>query len=493
MLQIFRDKSQSTFIQAIVLVIVLVFVFWGVGANMMDKRDAAIVVNGEDISYQEYQRVYEQILSSFRQRFGGAVPKELLKSLGIESQAKSQLIQQALLRQGATAMGLLVSAPEVQKNIQEMPQFQENGTFNMEKYKAVLAANRRTPHKYEKAMRVDMLSTKAVKAIGNFATIVTDAEINDIFQQVKESIKLQFSKISPSAFTNKVTVEEKKLAAWFNENKEKYKTEPQIKLKFLSFPYTAKTGEKSSDNETMRAAVFQKANEAYENIISSGSLQEYAKLHPEATILDTDFFSRLTPPENLDKSQSIQNTAFSLKEHELSSLIESPDGYSILYAEAIQPPRIPTLDAVRDKVTDDYKAAHAKTLAREKSEEILAKLKKGTPFAEIAISNNLKLQEASLSRSSSAADINNFPTSLLVDVFSLNSTRPFPDEPATVGEDIYLYQFTERNLPDPASMTDEEKKKYRNAILSKKQERLLFAWIRHQEKNAEIFTSKNIE
>ena len=493
MLQIFRDKSQSTFIQAIVLVIVLVFVFWGVGANMMDKRDSAIVVNGEDISYPEYQRVYEQILSSFRQRFGGAVPKELLKSLGIENQAKSQLIQQALLRQGAAAMGLLVSAPEVQKNIQKMPQFQENGTFNMVKYKAILAANRRTPHKYEKAMRVDMLSTRAVKSIGNFATTVTDAEINDVFQQVKESIKLQFTKISPATFTNKVTVEEEKLAAWFNENKENYKTDPQIKLKFLTFPYTAKTEEKNSANKITRSAVFQKANEAYENIISAGSLQEYAKLHPEATIFETDFFSRLTPPDNLDKAQSVQNAAFLLKEHELSSLIESPGGYSILYAEAIQPPLIPALDAVRDKVTNDYKAAHAKTLAREKSEEILAKLKSGTPFAEIAASNNLKLQEASLSRSSSAADINNFPTSLLMDVFSLNSSKPFPDEPATVGEDIYLYKFAERNLPDPESMTNEEKEKYRNAILSKKQERLLVAWIRHQEKNADIFTSKNLE
>lgn len=493
MLQIFRDKSQSTFIQAIVLVIVLVFVFWGVGANMMDSRDSAIIVNGEEISYQEYQRVYEQILSSFRQQFGGSVPKELLESLGISSQAKNQLIQQALLRQGAAAMGLLVSAPEVQKNIQEMPQFQENETFNIEKYKAILAANRRTPHKYENAMRVDMLSTRAVKSIGNFATTVTDAEINDVFQQVKESIKLHFTKINPATFTEQVTIEEEKLAAWFNENKENYKTEPQIKLKFLSFPYAAEAGEKDSVNETTRSAVFQKANEAYENIISAGSLQEYARLHPDATILETDLFSRLTPPDNIDKAPAVQNKAFSLKEHELSSLIESPNGYSILYAEAIQPPVIPAIDTVRDKVTDDYKAAHAKTLAREKSEEILAKLKSGTSFAEIADSNNLKLQEATLSRSSSAADINNFPTSLLVDVFSLNSSKPFPDEPATVGEDIYLYQFAERQLPDPASMTDEEKERYRSAILSKKQERLLVAWIRHQEKNAEIFSSKNIQ
>ncbi|MBN4048624.1 SurA N-terminal domain-containing protein, partial [bacterium AH-315-N22] len=123
MLQIFRDKSQSPFIQAIVLVIVLVFVFWGVGANMMGTRDAAIVVNDEEISFQEYQRVYDQLLASYRQQFGGSVPEELLKSLGLSAQVSNQLIQETLLRQGAASMGLLVSAPEVQRAIQEMVQF----------------------------------------------------------------------------------------------------------------------------------------------------------------------------------------------------------------------------------------------------------------------------------------------------------------------------------------------------------------------------------
>lgn len=493
MLQIFRDKSQSTFIQAIVLVIALVFVFWGVGANMMDSREAAIVVNGEEISYQEYQRTYDQLLSTYRQQFGGSVPEELLQSLGLSGQVKNQLIQQALLRQGAASMGLLVSAPEVQRNIQKMPQFQENESFNMEKYKALLASNRLTPHKYESSKRIDLLSSKGVQAIGNFVTTITEAEIRDIYQQAKESISLQFTKISPSKFIDEVSIEEEALAGWFEQNKENYKTDPQVRLKFLSFSYEAEAGSKEAITETTKAAVFQKANDAYEGIISAGSLQEYAKLHPEADILDTDFFSHLTPPDNMDKAPSVQNTAFSLKEGELSSLIESPDGYSILYAEAIQNPEIPELDTVRNQVINDFKAEQAKTLAREKSEEILMALKGGTPFPEIAKVNEIEIQTASLSRSATGPETNNFPQRLLMDVFSLSSEKPLPDEPATVGEDIYLYKFSERTLPDTASMPEEEKEQYRAQILSAKQERLLVAWIRHQEGTAEIYSNKNIQ
>ena len=200
MLQIFRDKSQSMFIQGVVLIIALVFIFWGVGANMMDSRQAAIVVNDEEISFEEYQRVYDKLLSGYRQQFGGSVPEGLLKNLGLSEQAKTQLIQQALLRQGAAAMGLLVSEPEVQRNIQEMVQFQENGAFNMEKYKTILSSNRLTPHKYEASMRYDTLSSKGVQAIGSFSTTVTDAEINDLFQQVNESVSIRFAKIVPTDF-----------------------------------------------------------------------------------------------------------------------------------------------------------------------------------------------------------------------------------------------------------------------------------------------------
>lgn len=493
MLQIFRDKSQSTFIQAIVLVIALVFVFWGVGANMMDSREAAIVVNDEEISFQEYQRVYDQLLSGYRQQFGGSVPDELLKNLGLAEQVKSQLIQQTLLRQGAASMGLLVSEPEVQQDIQKMVQFQENDTFNMDKYKTILSSNRLTPHKYEVSRRIDMLSAKGVQAIGDFATAVTDAEINDLYQQSKESVSLHFTTISPSQFTDKVTIEEDALASWFSQNKENYKSAPKVQLKFLSFPYSTEAGKDDAASDSRRAAVFQQANEAYEGIISAGSLQEYAQLHPEAIILETDFFSHTNPPANLDKSPAVQNKAFSLKVGELSSLIESPSGYSILYAEAIQEPEVPALETVRDKVTEDYRTESSKELAQEKSEEILAELKSGASFADLAKTNAMELKEVTLLRNSNGSESDGFPPSLVRDVFSLSDTNALPDEPAKVAEDMYLYKFSKRTLPDVAAMTDEEKEQFKTQILTAKKERVLIAWIRHQEKEADILTNKNIQ
>jgi peptidyl-prolyl cis-trans isomerase D len=484
MLQIFRDKAQSTIIQAVVLVIALVFVFWGVGANMMDSREAAIVVNDEDISFEQYQRAYDQRLASYRQQFGGDVPEALLKSLGVSEQVKTQLIQQSLLRQGAQAMGVAVSGPEIQRNIQKMVQFQENGVFNVDKYKSILQSNRLTPHKFENSMRYDALSNKGVQAIGDFATTVTAAEIEDLYQQSKESITVSFTEINPAKFIDKVTVEKDALAAWFESNKDKYKTAPQVKLKFLSFSY---------DSEEMKGKAATEANDAYEGIISAGSLNEYATLHPEAVILQTDFFPRSAPPAIIDNAPSVQTIAFSLKPGELSSLIESPSGFSILFAEAIQEPQIPALSVVEKEVTEDYRKDESRKLALAKGEEILSSLRANGDFSELSKSNDLVLKDATLSRDTAANTSNGFPPSLLMKVFALNESNALPDEVASVDNTLYLYKFVKRSLPDPAEMTDEEKELLTSQIINAKQERLLIAWIRNQEKSADINTNKNLQ
>ena len=153
MLQLLRNKAQSTFIQIIVVIIALVFIFWGVGTNMMGSREAALLVNNEEISFQEFQQAYDRAYQRLSDQFGGNIPKGLAETLGIKQQVINQLIQTSLLRQGAGEMGIIVSGEEIQAIIKDMVQFQENGVFSMERYKAVLSSNRMAPSKFEASMQ----------------------------------------------------------------------------------------------------------------------------------------------------------------------------------------------------------------------------------------------------------------------------------------------------------------------------------------------------
>ncbi|MDD3815337.1 MAG: SurA N-terminal domain-containing protein [Desulfocapsaceae bacterium] len=632
MLQLLRNKAQSVVIQALILIIALVFIFWGVGTNMRNSRDAAISVNNEEISFQEFQRSYEQAIAGYRQQFGDAISDELLKGLGVKQQVINQLTQITLLRQGLKAMGIIVTPVEIQATIEKMPQFQRDNSFNLDAYRAILNANRLTPHKFEDSIGRDLLSEKGITFINDFATTVSDAEINELYQRDQETVTVKVVKISPELFSDKIVVTPQDLAAWFETKKDNYKTEQKIKVQYLSFPYNAqqknitisdeqvraqyekdkaayqipekrharhilfKTEENSSaakqaeqlkkaeeilararagedfstlaktysedpakatggdlgtfargrmikefDNavfsmqpntisdiiktqfgyhiiklekilpaetkplEEVRAAIvtklqteqakpatFKMANEAYEGIIAAGSLQAYAKEHPEKTVIPTDFFSRTTPPANLSHDPKFMDTIFSLKKGELSSLVEDPSGYFILFAEDIQEPAPPKLEAVQEQVTKDFKLAKAKEMAKETAAALLAKVKGGADLETSAKEEKLQTILSGPVRKNNPAPDPALPASLVDQALRLGAKSPYPPEALPVGDDLYILQFVERTLPEISKLDETTRKSYTATLLKQKQDRLLGSWLKHQEKNAKIFTSKNI-
>ena len=160
-----------------------------------------------------------------------------MKSLGIKQQVINQLIQASLLRQGAVKMGIRVSSQEIQQIIKDMAPFQEAGSFNIERYKSVLAANRMAPTKFEESMKYDRLAEVAAREIRNFAGVVTDFEIEELYSRQNEKIAVKYVKISSDQFVDKVVVDDTALKAWYETVKQNYQTEPQIKLNYLVFTY----------------------------------------------------------------------------------------------------------------------------------------------------------------------------------------------------------------------------------------------------------------
>jgi peptidyl-prolyl cis-trans isomerase D len=632
MLQILRNKAQSIVIQALVLIIALVFIFWGVGTKMTNSRNAAITINNDEISFQEFQQSYDQAIASYRRQFGDAISDEILKGLGVKQQVINQLTQTALLRQGADAMGIMATPVEIQNAIQKMPQFLQDGAFNMNTYQAILAANRLTPHKFEASIGHDLLGEKVITSINKFAATASETEINEMYQRDQETVSVKVIKISPDLFNDKIVVDPQDLAAWFEKEKNTYKTEQKIKLNYLSFPYKAqidkvtisdeqvlaqyekektayqipekrharhilfKTEENASPEkqaeqrkkaeeilvqaragkdfsalastysedtsktkggdlgtfargkmikefddavfamqpndisdiiqtrfgyhiikldkimpattqsiEEVRAAIiaklqseqakpatFQMANEAYEGIIAAGSLPAYAGKHADKTVITTDFFSRTAPPATLEHDPKFMDTIFTLKQGELSSLIETPSGYFILFAEAIQEPAPPKFEEVKERVTKDYKLAKARNMAKETATAILTKVQGGADFEKTADEAKLQTKKSGPLGKKNTTPDPALPPSLIDQALRLSTKNPFPKETLAVGDDLYILQFLERKSPEIATLNTDAKKEYTATLLKQKQDQLLSSWLKQQEKKSKISVNKNI-
>lgn len=394
MLQILRQKAQSTFIQIIVVIIALVFIFWGVGANLNGDRQAAIVVNGEEISFQEFQRSYDNAYQRLSDQFGGNVPKGLAETFGIKQQVINQLIQTALLRQGAKEMGLQVSGQEIREIIEKMVQFQENGVFNIDRYKTVLAANRMAPTKFEDSMRFDRLSEVAAREIGNFAGIATDFEIQEVYSQQNEKVAVKFVQISPDQFIDKVIIDDDALKAWFETVKENYKSEPQLKLKYLVFTFesvgskiaidTNKIEEYYQNNiqeyqipekrharhillkasETDSAEIHQQQANKAEEVLglakSGGNFSELAREYSEGPSKDSggdlgSFSAGQMVP-------AFDDAVFSMQVGDISEVVKTQFGYHIILLEEIQPATTSPLEKVTAEITSILQQKEAESL-----------------------------------------------------------------------------------------------------------------------------------
>jgi len=395
MLQLLRNKAQSMFIQIIVVIIALVFIFWGVGANMMGSREAALVVNDEEITFQEFQQSYDRSYQRMADQFGGNIPKGLAESLGIKNQVISQMIQTTLLRQGAREMGIIVSAEEIQDIVKDMVQFQDNGNFSMERYKAVLSSNRMTPSKFESSMRYDKLSETAARSIGNFVTIASDFEILDIFNQANKEISLNYLAVTPSFFSDRIETSDTILSDWFETVKEQYKTEPQLKLRYLAFTYDS-VGKKINVDEDMIEKYYRANLNSYKNaeqrharhILLKAEMSDPESLHAEKSVKaeeilklaqnstdfaelakeysegpsrdsggDLGFFERASMVPAFDAA------VFAMKTGEISKVIKTRFGYHIILLEEIKPATTRELSDVKESIVKTLQRKEAETIA----------------------------------------------------------------------------------------------------------------------------------
>jgi peptidyl-prolyl cis-trans isomerase D len=381
--------------QAIVVIIALVFIFWGVGTQLMNRNRSAITVNDEEISFQQFQKSYEQALTRLRDQFNGAIPQGFAEKIGLKKQVINRFVQESLFRQGGQKMGLIVSPAEIQDEIVKMPQFEDNGTFSTAKYQFLLSRNGYTPHGFEDSLRHDMLAQKTISNIEGFASIVTDEEIKDLFDLEKESVAVSFAKISPETFNDKVNVTDKDLASWFETVKDNYKTDPQLQLKYLSFDF-GDIAKKITPDENAIKEYYNKNIEKFSTPEQRQARHILFKLEPNSSEKDAEAqrkkaekvlqlarsgqdFAKLaeqysegpTAKQGGDLGffqegqmvKAFNDAVFSMKPGDISDLVRSPFGYHIIKLEAIKPAVAKPLSEVRDEVVRDLQTSKAKAEA----------------------------------------------------------------------------------------------------------------------------------
>lgn len=200
MLDIIRQKASSWVTRAIFAVVVLVFIFF-FGYNQIDipsqgPQAVLVRVNGADIRQNEYDLAYKGTLEMYKQMFKGEIPPEMNKM--IASTALQQLINQRLMIDAATKMGLRVSNEELAKVIEADKRFQKDGHFERGNYRDGWLPwfQKEYGLNYETLLRNELLAKKLDDVLHS-AVKASPAEIKAAFWQDKSKFTFEVTSQGP--------------------------------------------------------------------------------------------------------------------------------------------------------------------------------------------------------------------------------------------------------------------------------------------------------
>jgi len=401
MLYLMRKHAGSWIIKIVLGVIVVVFVFWGVGSYRAQKGNRVAVVNGQTIALEDYRSAYEQLLEQYRRQFGNALDQKLLKTLGLKKQALDQLINRRLVLQEANRLNLHITKEELIRAIRTLAAFQENGHFDPRRYQRLLAANRMTPEIFEEKMKDDLLAEKLQGFIlGSIK--VSDAEALETFKWREEKVSLEYVVFKPSSYKDvKATTEE--VESYFSENKMAYEIPPKVKAGYLRFSFKELESQVdvSEDEISQYFEINKKTYATSKKVrarhilfkVDPGAAQEEldearnkAQLVLEEVKSGADF-SKLAQKYSDDPGSKSKggdlgfftrdrmvkpfaDAAFAMKAGEVSELVATRFGWHIIKVEEVQEAKEPALSEVKDKIRSKLVKEGARTLAYDQAEEM---------------------------------------------------------------------------------------------------------------------------
>lgn len=486
MLSLMRKHAGSWLIKVILGVIVVVFVFWGVGSYRARKESQIAMVNGEAIAVEAYRNAYRQLEEQYRQQFGDAMNQDLLKSLNLKEQALDQLINRRLVLQEAERLGLRVSEDELVQAIQRIPAFGENGRFDSRRYQRMLALNRMTAEMFEAGMREELLVEKMQNIILG-SVKVSEAEALERFSWQERQVNVRYAAFKPSDYQD-VDISPEAVEAHFSTHQKAYEIPRKVKAAYVRFQpddYVAEIDITQEEVEThfelnqeeygtpkkvqARHILFRVEPGATEEVRETARNQawvvmEQAKSGKDFAELakqysddpgsknsggDLGFFTR----DRMVKPFS--DAAFAMTPGEISEPILTQFGWHVIKVEAVQEAKTPTLSEVKEEIEKKLAAAAAKRMAADRAEAFYDAAYGATRITDVSVEGDVTVHETPFFAESEPVEGIQQGREFARVAFSLEEDQV--SEPVALGEGYVILQVVDRQaarIPELAAVAE---------------------------------------
>ena len=402
MLSWFRNNTSSVGMIILIGLLILSFAFWDVQSYFNQSVNGAVaVVNGEEITVNEFQQQLSQSRQRALSQFGQDVDLDYLDNPVERMRLLEGLISRKLVMQMAANNGYIATPELLRDSIQSLPMLlDENGRFSGENYAFFLTQRGETAASFERLIQEDLTATAVNKLISD-THFLTPTESQTHRTLTKQLRSFDYFLIKPADFQEAIEPTAEEIQAYYDENGDRYMSEEMVSVEYIELQASdvAATVEiTDADAE----AEFDKTKDSYEkpeqrktshilvNVAANASDEDKAaaleKIQDLKSQLDNgaDFVELATQNsddpgspggdlgwvEKGDMVSEFEEALFAMQAGTVSEPVLTQFGYHLIQLNEVKEGGFPEFSEVRDEVVASMQALQADTLYLERYNDL---------------------------------------------------------------------------------------------------------------------------
>ena len=387
MLQNIREGIQGPWAIGIVALIVVSFVFTGVGSYISSNNTNAIaIVNGEEIPASTLEIAYSNERARLEDQFGDAVNTLFASESYVTEFRKDvleRLISDVLITQKAKELGLRVGDSEIKKAIATLPEFQVAGSFDNTFYRNALARAGYTPAEFAEYMRDQMTRQQLVQAI-NGSSFSLQHQVSKMLALQGQTRDAKSLTIDVAKYQETIAVTPEEIQGFYDANLSTFDTQEQVKLAYVTLsvadlaPLVSISSAEIADYYTQNIALYTSEEvrrvshilfESSSDAVAARAKAEAALVQAQAGLdfptlaaeLSDDIVSAEEGGDlgeiNLADYEGPFGEAVSslTSEGEISGVVETDFGFHIIKLTQFKPAIVSNLEDVRASIENDLR------------------------------------------------------------------------------------------------------------------------------------------
>lgn len=223
-----RNKTAGLISTFLIGLVILGFIFTGYDQFSKGGSLGSIgTVDGDPITPNEFNQEYNRQIQFYKQIMGEDISAKQLESLNIKESVIKNIVQRKLMIKLSRDIGVFPANEEITAEIKTVPYFLTNNKFDLNRYKAVLAANRLTPTEFEESIAQQIQMKKLQELSTHYP--ISKGYLEDLEKFRNNKIPMETIQISKSSLSQFVTVTPDELSNFLNVDTNKKRIESMFK------------------------------------------------------------------------------------------------------------------------------------------------------------------------------------------------------------------------------------------------------------------------